>query len=121
VRTEPNLRIEQFRRAHPVLGAGETGRNFGYFERGPLRIVSSGTPDEEPEEAQWEHVSVSCAGRCPTWDEMQTVKTMFWRDDETVVQFHPRNDEYVNLHPYCLHLWRKVGKEFELPPRNLIG
>ena len=124
MRNEPNLRIEQFRRVHPVLGAGEPGRNFGYFERGPLRIISSGNPEGTVGEG-WEHVSVSCSGRCPTWDEMQTVKEMFWRDTETVVQFHPRKEAYVNRHPFCLHLWRKVKvgaeQDYELPPRNLIG
>lgn len=120
MRTEPNLRIESYRKSHPTLGPGPVGKNCGYFERGSLRILSSGTP-ETPEEAPWEHVSVSCRDRCPTWDDMAKVKAMFWRDNETVVQFHPRADRHVNLHPFCLHLWKRVGAEFELPPRHLIG
>lgn len=39
----------------------------------------------------WEHVSVAFANRTPTWDEMSKVKDMFWNEDETVVQFHPKN------------------------------
>ena len=118
MRTEPNSRIEHFRREHPLLGAGDRGTNCGYFERGPLRIISSGTPEKGL--PQWEHVSVSCAGRCPTWDEMAKVKAMFWGEDETVVQFHPRADRHVNLSPFCLHIWKKVGEEFELPPTGLV-
>ena len=68
----------------------------------------------------WEHVSVSYRRRTPTWDEMCKVKDMFWNDDETVVQFHPKKSEYKNLHPYCLHLWRKCGEDFELPPREYV-
>jgi hypothetical protein len=51
---------------------------------------------------------------------MCLVKRMFWRDDETVIQFYPTQSEYVNLHPGVLHLWRKVGCNHELPPRHLI-
>ena len=45
---------------------------------------------------------------------------MFWNDEETVVQYHPKKSEYKNLHPYCLHLWRKCGEDFELPPREYV-
>lgn len=121
MRNEPNLKIEQYRVFHPELGAGEPGKNYGYFEKGPLRIVSSGScgePSEGPE--GWEHVSVSCAGRCPTWQEMKFVKELFWRDDETVIQFHPRKESYINRAEFCLHLWRKIGYEFPLPPTECV-
>ena len=100
---------------HPTLGGSPDGANWGYFEDGPLRIISSGSGDE------WEHVSVSCATRCPTWDEMCRVKAMFWSNEETVIQFHPRRDKYRNTHPYCLHLWKRRGENIELPPVDLIG
>jgi hypothetical protein len=71
----------------------------------------------------WEHVSVSLPmrSRCPTWDEMCAVKAMFWDADDAVVQYHPRQSEYVNMHPYVLHLWRPVGGEFPTPPPILVG
>ena len=68
----------------------------------------------------WEHVSVSLKNRCPTWDEMCMVKEIFWKDDEVVVQFHPKKSEYVNIHPYCLHMWRNIGSEFETPPKLFV-
>ncbi len=68
----------------------------------------------------WEHVSVSYSNRCPTWEEMCRVKDIFWYDNECVVQFHPPKSEYVNNHPYCLHLWRKCGNDFELPPKEFV-
>lgn len=52
---------------------------------------------------------------------MAYVKDLFWREDETVVQFHPKKQAYVNEMPYCLHLWKRVDDEYELPPRELIG
>lgn len=69
----------------------------------------------------WEHVSVSTATRCLTWEEMCFIKALFWNDDETVVQYHPAKDVYVKRHPYCLHLWRPVGQELPVPPPILVG
>lgn len=69
----------------------------------------------------WEHVSVSRRDRCPTWEEMCQVKDLFWEDSDCVVQFHPPKSEYVNNHPFCLHLWRPIGKQLPLPDSFLVG
>ena len=69
----------------------------------------------------WEHVSVSLPSRCPTWEEMCYVKDLFWEKHETVVQYHPAESEYVNMHPYCLHLWKPIGVEIPTPPTILVG
>jgi hypothetical protein len=72
----------------------------------------------------WEHVSVSVQGggdRVPVWEEMAFIKELFWDEEETVVQFHPKKSEYVNNHPGVLHLWKQSGKEFELPPSIMVG
>ena len=68
----------------------------------------------------YEHVSVSLHDRCPSWDEMCFVKNLFWSEDDCVVQFFPPKTNYVNKHKFCLHLWRKIGSEFELPPTMMI-
>ena len=122
MRHEPNLRIEQFRRPGPGEYDAITppGVNWGFFIvhkwNSTLRIISSGTS----EETGWEHVSVSLEHRCPTWDEMCFVKDLFWTEEETVVQFHPKRSEYVNDCEHCLHLWRPLGIEYVLPPKDLI-
>lgn len=63
----------------------------------------------------WEHVSASLETRTPTWDEMCFVKNLFWDEEDCVIQYHPPKSEYVNCHPYCLHLWRPIGKEILQP------
>lgn len=68
----------------------------------------------------WEHVSVSLKKRCPTWEEMCMVKDIFFRDDECVVEFHPPKKDYVDLMPYCLHMWKKIGEEYKLPPKEYV-
>lgn len=67
-------------------------------------------------DGSWEHVSVSRRDRCPTWDEMCQVKDLFWDDEDCVVQYHPPKSSYVNLHPFCLHLWRRVNGDGEEVP-----
>lgn len=68
----------------------------------------------------WDHVSVSFQRRCPTWEEMCIVKDIFFRDDECVVQYHPAKKDYVNMHPYCLHLWRPQNEKIPMPPKILV-
>jgi hypothetical protein len=92
---------------------GGCGEIYFPAQRKPLTVVWSFF-------GGWEHVSVSYPNRCPSWDEMCKVKAMFWNDEETVVQYHPKKSKYKNLHPYCLHLWRKCGEDFELPPREYV-
>ncbi len=64
----------------------------------------------------WDHVSVSFPDRCCTWEEMCRVKDMFFREDECVVQYHPPKSQYVNNHPYVLHLWRPQNESVPMPP-----
>jgi len=74
-------------------------------------------------EGDWDHVSVSTTERCPRWNEMQQIKTLFFNPQETVIQIHPPESEYVNNHPYCLHLWRpqKDKDKIPLPPSYMVG
>lgn len=73
--------------------------------------------------AGWEHVSVAPFKKyyTPSWEDMCTIKDMFFNDDEAVIQIHPPKVEYVNNKPNCLHLWRCSYKEMVLPPSILVG
>jgi hypothetical protein len=97
----------------------EDGNNGLFFIPSPkgsyeLKVIASDGMD-------WDHVSVSLRNRCPNWQEMSFVKDLFFEPEETVVQFHPKASEYVNNHPYCLHLWRWQLGEHLLPPSILTG
>ena len=115
--------IEQYR-----IRAGEWGSNpgddYGAFEiPGPcnmiLRIIASSGDSEIG--IDWEHVSVSCRNRCPNWTEMCYVKDLFWDAEETVMQLHPPRSQWINLHPYCLHLWRPQLEVIPMPPSITVG
>ncbi len=104
---------EKYRRLVGILSSNITYGNNGVFEiEGILCIASDG--------GGWEHVSVALPKRTPTWEEMCFIKDIFWEKEQTVVQFHPKESEYVNNHPYVLHLWKKSGEAFALPPKQMI-
>lgn len=58
----------------------------------------------------WDHLSVSARHRCPTWEEMCYIKRLFFEPSECVMQLHPPEADYINNHPYVLHLWRPQTK-----------
>jgi len=128
MRINPTKRIEEFRIATgPMASEKNYGANGAFVvprDGVDLRIISS--DGESWEESgltgiPWEHVSVSVKIRCPTWNEMDYVKRIFWRDDETVIQLHVPREHHINQHDYCLHLWRMVGVEIPLPPCITVG
>lgn len=117
MRKKPNLKIEKFRTIHPMYGKSENGKNYGYFviphNKNILHVIVS-------DELGWDHVSISLENRCPTWDEMSYIKTLFFKDNETVVQYHPEKTKYINLANTCLHLWKSTEFEYCLPPIYLV-
>lgn len=97
------------------------GSISGAFQlRGPaldLLTIISGEADRD---VPFEHVSASLKNRTPTWEEMCFVKDLFWAEDECVIQYHPPKKDYVNCHPYALHLWKPIGVTIPLPPRDAV-
>lgn len=68
----------------------------------------------------WDHVSVSLANRTPTWDEMEVVKRLYFEPHETAMQLHVPPNDHVNVHPYCLHLWRPQVGLIPRPPNHMV-
>ena len=54
------------------------------------------------------HVSVSRRSRLPSWDDLKLVKKSFIGEDREAVHVLPKASDYINLHPYCLHLWGEI-------------
>lgn len=69
----------------------------------------------------WEHLSVSYPNRTPSWDEMCDLKDAFWDKSECCVQYHPAESDYVNMHPYCLHIWKPTNSVLPVPPPIMVG
>lgn len=64
----------------------------------------------------WDHISVSTPTRCPTWAEMEQVKRLFFKPDETAMQLHVPPRAHISVHPHCLHLWRPHDAPIPVPP-----
>lgn len=112
------INLEKHRVTSGPFGSSYTDGNNGLFfipycSHELKVIVSDG--------GGWDHVSVSLPNRCPNWEEMAFIKRLFFRDDETVIQFHPKESEYVNRCNTCLHMWKKQGQDHELPPNWMVG
>ena len=71
--------------------------------------------------AGWEHCSISMPTRCPSWEQMCSMKELFWEDNETCIEYHPAKEDYINNMPYCLHIWRPINKELPKPPSLMVG
>lgn len=80
---------------------------------GFVKLTDSGTCTVvwSDSEDGWEHVSVSPKKphKIPSWNDMCQLKDIFFKDDEEVLQLHPKKSEYVNIAENCLHLWKPIG------------
>ena len=128
MRSNATKRIEAYRvRSGPLATGSGSGANGAFrIPCGPvvLTVVASDGIDWSESGLPgpvFEHVSVSLPARCPTWEEMDFIKRLFWRDDETVIQLHVPRSQHVNYYATCLHLWRPVGVAIPLPPTITVG
>lgn len=76
-----------------------------------------------PPGAPWERLAVIArkkrgGERTPSWEEMQLAKSAFFRDDETVVQYHVPEDEKLHLPQPVLFLWRSTKEDAPRPSRT---
>jgi len=124
MRKNPTKRVEQFRMSVPASERGGPGAFMVPFrDDSVLRIImcdGRGWAESGMSGQPWEHVSVSVANRCPTWEEMDFVKDLFWSNDELVLQFHVPKAAHINHHPNCLHLWRPTVSKIPLPPEICV-
>lgn len=112
------VNLEKFRRDHPIYikPTPESIEGFFVIPYGNKNLaVISGCGDG------WDHVSVSLPHRCPTWDEMNFIKSLFWEKDELVLQFHPPQKDYINIGKTALHMWKPWHQTIELPPRYMLA
>ena len=118
---------EEYRHTHPIVKFVSNDQDGGFFiiphydMRGYQFNVLANNGKE------WEHVTVtvSLAGSrptfLPTWNDMCFIKNLFWDEEETAMQLHPPKSEYVNNHPFALHLWGRKQKDIPLPASEMIG
>ncbi len=70
----------------------------GIFTMGRCRIIVS------IDGGKW-HLSISTASASPSYKEIKEARYKFMPNDIYVAQIFPPKEEFINLHPYCHHLW----------------
>ncbi len=90
--------------------------SFVYEKKIKIFVIAS-------DQLGWEHVSISLKDkkRCPKWPEMCFIKSLFWDDQDMVIQFHPPKTENISFHNYCLHLWRPTDQIIPAPDHLLVA
>lgn len=135
-----NRILDKYRVTTGVM-ASRPGDPFGSFiikagflfgdQRRLQTIVTDGQMQGSAPEFRWEHVSATVLHYpkgatkprffIPTWAEMCGLKDLFWDSDDCVIQFHPPNSDYIDVHKFVLHLWRPLDCEIPRPNSLLVG
>jgi len=114
---------ERHRVKDGVMGSTSEIGNNGCFQ---LKINDRLYKIVASQDLGWEHVSASpivALGRIqkpPTWEIMCEIKTRFWGKQDIVLQYHPAEKDYVNCHPFTLHLWRPTDEKIPTPPKWMV-
>lgn len=71
----------------------------------------------------WDHVSVSpwFKKRTPSWEEMSTIRELFFDTDEVCMQLHVAAKDHISFHDHCLHLWRPQAEPIPLPASWMVA
>lgn len=91
---------------HEESSPGPGGRCFR--RRDGLVVIAS--VDRERDGHVWLHVSLSRAARVPDYGDIVEVKDLFIGGEREALQVFAPRAEWVSDHPYCLHLWHRVGR-----------
>lgn len=90
----------------PKEWARKYGRHKGeiwFFHANGLRVcVDYAT---KPDGLAWVHVSFSRADKLPSYDDMCLVKRDMIGASRWAIQYLAAEENHVNIHQYCLHLW----------------
>lgn len=78
----------------------------GVFQKGELRIIVS------LDAGLW-HISISHPSRLPTYEELKEARYVFAPDNIYMAQIFPPQDQFINVHPYCLHLYQLSDVEIK--------
>lgn len=67
--------------------------------------------DDSTPDGHIRHLSASHKDRLPSYYEMKQLRYTLCADVDYMAMIFPPPDEFVNVHPNCLHLYEIRGKE----------
>lgn len=89
-----------------------------YRSRNGLAVIISCCRYEDNK--NWIHLSISRKDKLPSWSEFVQVKEIFLGKESTAIQVIPPRSQWVNDHPFCLHLWQCLD-ETSIPDFRIEG
>lgn len=84
---------------------GFPARRYEQGGRHPLRVLVS--IDDRGEAGRWLHSSLSYASRLPGWADVRRVHEVI-HGDRIVIQVLPPREHWLNVMPFCLHLFERL-------------
>ena len=100
---------EELERHNYENGIAWRGRNH----KGSFVVIMTGAIENDRK--RWLHVSVARLDKLPEWELLKEVKQIFIGCERQAIQVLPKETEYTNLHPYCLHLFCCVDTPDPVP------
>lgn len=70
----------------------------GIFKMGRCSVIVT------KDNGKW-HLSISTPTESPTYEEIKAARYKFLPDNVYMAQIFPPKSEFVNVHPYCHHLY----------------
>lgn len=80
-----------------------------YVKAQPPMSLFLSLEDRGADTGLWLHLSLAHPRRMPTWLELKDAKELFI-GDVAAVQLLPPRSSYLNVHNFCLHLFRRVDQ-----------
>lgn len=75
---------------------------------GPLTVMAG---LEQHGGRRWIHLSCARRNALPSWEDLKLVKRVICGPNRQAIQVIPRESEYVNFHPHCLHLFACIDDD----------
>lgn len=70
-----------------------------YYTMGRCKVIVS------VDNGSW-HLSISAPDQLPSYKEMKEARYRYCPGDIYMAEIFPPIAEFVNVHPYCRHLWQ---------------
>jgi len=105
IATKPAMPSTEVPKSWAFVGSTAAGATFMHRKSRLAVILSIDALDDG---SVWLHASCSRRDRLPSWDDLRAVKNTFIGPEVEAFQCLPRESEYVNLMPHCLHLWARM-------------
>jgi hypothetical protein len=86
--------------------AGRTAKGYAYLGEGRAVGMLVLATIDNTHHGRLLHCSLSYDHRDPTWEEIKAVRAAFLPAGVDAGMLLPREADYVDVHPFCYHVWQ---------------